>query len=337
VLSASVIVPTYNRPAALARTLGALRRMDFPADRLEIVVVDSGAAESGTDGVARSHDVRYSRREDRGVAAVRNHGASLASGELLMFVDDDIVVDESNLRRHEAIHLSHDRCLVSGHWEFDRELRGKFERSPLGRYRLAYEDLYNRPAGVTCDTRRGRVQPRTLAAANLSVRASTFWSLDGFDERFPVGAEDQDLTWRAAKAGCLLVYDYDIRVIHNDQHSDLISLCRRQERGATGTVYFARKNPDAPAFPMLIMNGPVRREDSTRAVLRKLSRALLSRGVPLALAHRLVSVVELARPNGGWPLEFLYRAVGGLYVFRGVRRGVQLTSADNWAHAHQAS
>jgi GT2 family glycosyltransferase len=336
-LPASVIVPTYNRPAALARTLAALRGMDFPSDRLEIVVVDSGAAESGAERLAGSNGARYSRCPDHGVATARNHGASLASGELLMFVDDDIVVDASNLRQHEAIHMSHDRCLVSGHWEYEPEFRRKLEASPLGRWRLAYEDLYNKPHGVAGDMRAGRVHPRTLAAANLSIRAGTFGSLDGFDERFPVGAEDQDLTWRAAKAGCLLVYDYDIPVIHNDQHSDLISLCRRQERGAIGTVYFARKNPDAPAFSMLIVNGPVGREDSARAVGRKLSRALLSRGVPLALAHRLVRVVELARPNGGWPLEFLYRAVGGLYVFRGVRRGLRLTSGDNWARAHQAS
>jgi GT2 family glycosyltransferase len=337
VLSASVIVPTYHRPSALARTLGALRAMDFPADRLEIVVVDTGGKDSDSEGVARSSGAAYSRRPDRGVAAARNHGASLASGELLMFVDDDIVVGESNLRQHEAIHASQDHCLVSGHWEFDPDLRSKLERSPLGCYRLAYEDLYNKPDGVASDTRAGRVHPRTMAAANLSINAATFWSLDGFDERFPVAAEDQDLTWRAAKAGCLLVYDYDIRVIHNDQHSDLIALCRRQERGAIGTVYFARKNPDAPVFPMLMLNGPIRRDDSARAVVRKLSRALLSNWVPLALAHRLVKVVELVRPNGGWPLESLYRAVGGLHVFRGVRRGLRLTSGDNWAHAHEVS
>src|SRR5690242_13282356 len=41
--SASVIVPTFNRPAALARTLSALRAMDTPPGDLEIVVVDSGA------------------------------------------------------------------------------------------------------------------------------------------------------------------------------------------------------------------------------------------------------------------------------------------------------
>jgi GT2 family glycosyltransferase len=337
VLSASVIIPTYNRPSALARTLAALRGMDFPADQLEIMVVDSGAAEPGAEAIASSNGARYFRCADNGVAAARNHGAGMASGELLMFVDDDIVVGESNLRQHEAIHVSNDRCLVAGYWEYEHEFRQKLERSALGRWRLAYEDLYNRPDGVASDTRAGQVHPRTLAAANLSIRTDTFSSLGGFDERFPVGAEDQDLSWRAAKAGCLLVYDYDIRVIHNDQHSDLVSLCRRQERGAIGTVYFARKNPDAPTPSMLTMNGPVRREDSARAVVRKLSRALLSRGFPLALAHRVVRVVELARPNGGWPLDYLYRAVGGLYVFRGVRRGLQLTSGGTWAQAHQAS
>jgi GT2 family glycosyltransferase len=335
--SASVIVPTYNRPTALARTVAALRAMDFPADQLEIVVVDSGAEQISAKGIACSNGARYFRCPDRGVAAARNHGAKFASGELLMFVDDDIVVGESNLRQHEAFHRSHECCLVSGHWEYEPELRRKLEGSPLGRWRLAYEDLYNRPDGAGRDTRPGQLHPRTLAAANLSIRAETFRSLDGFDERFPVGAEDQDLTWRAAKAGCVLVYDYDIRVIHNDQHSDLISLCRRQERGAIGTVYFARKNPDAPAFAMLTMNGPVRRGDSARAVVRKLSRDLLSRRVPLATAHRLVGLVERARPKGGWPLEFLYRAVGGLYVFRGVRRGLRLTSGDDWARAHQAT
>jgi len=337
VLSASVIVPTYNRPTALARTIAALRDMDFPADQLEIVIVDSGATGSGAEHLASSNAARYARFPDKGVAAARNHGASLASGELLLFVDDDIVVGESNLRRHEAIHMSHDPCVVAGHWEFDPELRRQLECSPLGRFRLAYEDLYNKPDGIAGGTTRGQINPNTLAAANLSIRAHTFQALDGFDERFPVGAEDQDFTWRAAKAGCLLVYDYDIRVIHNDQHPDFVSLCRRQERGAIGTVYFARKNPDAPIPPMLTVNGPVRREDSARAIARKLSRAALSHRFPLALAHRLVRVAERLRPHGGWPLEFAYRAVGGLHVFRGVREGLRLTSGDNWDRAHRAS
>jgi GT2 family glycosyltransferase len=335
-LSASIIVPTYNRPDALARTLDALRAMDYPADRLEIIVVDSGSLQKDNDALALARGARYAPHPDLGVSAARNHGARLAGGELLMFVDDDIVVGKDNLRQHQAIHFANGRCLVSGHWEFDLGLRARLEDTALGRYRLAYEDLYNRPHGVTAPSHVHRVHPLTLAAANLSVRRDVFWSLDGFDERFPVGAEDQDLTWRARRAGCTLVYDHDIRVIHNDQHSDLVALCRRQERAAIGIVYFVGKNPDALPVPMLDLNGRLRRSDSPRLIARKISRAALSRSVPLRLVHWLVEGVERLRPNGGWPLEFLYHALGGLYVFRGVRRGLGLTARARWPSAHQA-
>lgn len=334
--AASVIVPTYNRPAALARTLEALRAMNFAAEQVEIVVVDTGLSETGAESVAQAVGARYERHADAGVAAARNHGAACASGELLVFVDDDIVVGPENLRQHEAIHAEYERCLVSGHWEFDPELRRAIASTPLGRYRLGREDLYNQPHGIAADDHGGRVHPLTLAAGNLSIRRELFLSLEGFDDRFPVGAEDQDLAWRARKAGCTLVYDYAIRVIHNDQHADFEALCRRQERSATGVVYFVRKHGDAPRTPMVELNGPPSPSDRPRILLRKVSRSLLSRSIPLRLAHRLVKVVEMMRPSGGWPLEFLYNAIGGLYVFRGVRRGFRLTSRDPWPSGHHA-
>jgi GT2 family glycosyltransferase len=335
VLPASVIVPTWNRPAALDRTLAALRGMDFPAAELEILVVDTGP-ESGSGEVARAHDAKYLRHDDLGVSVARNRGAEAATGELLMFVDDDIVVGADNLRRHEEIHLTNDRCLVSGHWEYEPEFRSRLQGSALGRWRLGYEDVYNHPHGVDAGERSGQVHPKTLTGQNVSIRAKGFWELGGFDERFPVAAEDQDLTWRALRAGYDLVYDYDIRIIHNDQHADFAALCRRQERGAVGMVYFTRKNADAPVPSMLALNAPLRRGDSPRLVARKLSRALLSRRLPLAAAHGLVGLVERLRPHGGWPLEALYRAVGGLHVFRGTRRGLQLTANGDLPPAHNA-
>jgi glycosyltransferase involved in cell wall biosynthesis len=334
VLSASIIVPTYNRPDALARTLDALSALDYPPEEREVIVVDSGRT-PGIEALTAARGARYERHPDLGVSAARNHGALLAQGDLLLFVDDDIVVARDNLRRHQAIHARDERCLVSGHWEFDPALRARLEQTALGRYRLAYEDRYNRPHGVTAASARGQVHPLTLAAANLSVRRSGFSSLDGFDERFPVGAEDQDLTWRARRAGFTLVYDYDIHVLHNDQHPDLAALCRRQERAAIGIAYFVGKNPDAPPVPMLDLNSRLRAGDSPRVIVRKVTRDALSRPVPLALAHRLVQAAERVRPAGGWPLEFLYDALGGLYVFRGVRRGLGLTSKTPWPSAHQ--
>jgi GT2 family glycosyltransferase len=333
--AASVIVPTYNRPAALVATLDALCAMDSP-DELEILVVDTGAPVSSVEGVVVSRGLGYVRHGDEGVAAARNRGAALATGELLMFVDDDIVVGKDNLLRHQAIHRQDHRCFVSGHWEFDPSLRETLQTTPLGRYRLRYEDLYNKPHGVDVANPSGRVHPLTLAAGNLSVPRGVFWSLGGFDDRFPVGAEDQDLTWRARKAGCTLVYDYGIRVIHNDQHRDLVALCKRQERGAVGLVYFSRKHPDYPAPSALLLNGPLRPTDSPRLMLRKIVRGALSRPLPLALIRYVVRGTERVRPEGGWPLPALYQVMTGLYVFRGVRRGFRLTAGTTWRAGHDA-
>jgi GT2 family glycosyltransferase len=335
-LSATVIVPTYNRPDALARTLDALLAMEFPSELYDVVVIDTGRKELGAELVARSRGIRCERYPGLGVAAARNRGAALATRELLLFVDDDVVVNKANLRQHEDHHRPNEPCLVSGHWEFDPMVRMALQSTALGRYRLRYEDRYNKPSGTPDGASRGAVHPMMLAASNLSVPRDLFWSLDGFDERFPVAAEDWDLTWRARRAGYALIYDYDIRVIHNDQHRDLTALCRRLERAAVGTVYFTKKNTDAPRAAMIDLNGPIQRGDSARLVVRKFTRSLLSRSLPLWLASRLVSLAGNVMPKDGAALQWLYHALGGLYVFRGVRRGLALTSKASWPSAHQA-
>ena len=65
----SVIVPTRARPRHLAGCLSALRALDYPPERLEVIVMD---------------DV-----EGDGPAAARNRAAEGARGELLAFTDDD--------------------------------------------------------------------------------------------------------------------------------------------------------------------------------------------------------------------------------------------------------
>jgi GT2 family glycosyltransferase len=311
--------------------------METPSTSFEVIVVDTGHPDASTAQIAGVQGARYLRLADVGVAAARNRGAASAAGDFLLFVDDDIIVGRDNLERHAEVHRHRARCLVSGHWEYDRQFRARLEGTPLGRYRLRFEDEYNTPHGVSDPSRSGQVHPLTLAAANLSVSRNLFTSLGGFDERFPVGAEDQDLTWRARRAGWTLVYDYGIRVIHNDQHPDFRALCDRQERAAIGTVYFSRKHPDAPRAPMLDLNAPLRRQDPPRLVARKLSRSVLSSALPLAALQRALSVVVRLRRNGGWPLEVLYNGIGGLYVFRGVRRGIRMTAANGWKAAHRGS
>jgi hypothetical protein len=114
-----------------------------------------------------------------------------------------------------------------------------------------------------------------------------------------------------------------------------MALCRREERGAIGLVCLAQKHANLPTPSTLVLNGPLRRRDPPRLVIRKLVRSALSQRVALRVGHRVVRLFELLRPRGGWPLDFLYRALTGLYVFRGVRRGYRVTSTDPWRGAHR--
>jgi GT2 family glycosyltransferase len=330
----SVIVPTFQRAPALQRTLAALCAVDYSRDLLEIVVVDDGSTDATAASVAEFPQVKYVHQPNRGVAAARNRGARLSTGDILIFVDDDIIVGADNVKRHLAVRDLYGECVVAGHSEFDPKMREDLLRSPFGRFRLWSEDLVQTEEAARWGTQ-GRIQVLTVDTNNMSISRRLFWEIGGFDERFPVGAEDQDLCWRARAVGAAIVRDHRIRVVHNDQHDNLCALCHREERGAIGIVYLSRKHPDFPAPLALHLNGPLRPTDPPRLVARKIVRGVLTRPAALMLAHRAVHAVELLRPNGGWPLEYLYRAVTGLYVFRGIRRGLRLTAGERWAPGHE--
>jgi GT2 family glycosyltransferase len=330
----SVIVPTFQRAEALRRTLAALLTLDYPEELLEIIVVDDGSCDSTPATVTTFPRVTYVRQSNSGVSVARNRGFWASSSDVLMFVDDDIVVQPDNVRQHLAVRAEYEECIVSGHSEFAPEIRTELERSPFGRFRLWTEDVAKaeqaRQWGAS-----GRIHPTTVATQNITIGREMFLRLDGFDERFPVGAEDQDLCWRAQALGCTIVHDYSIKVVHNDQHRDLLSLCRREERGAVGIVCLSKKHADFPAPEALALNGPIRSGDSPRVLARKIVRSTLSRSLPLWFAHRLVRLLEAVQPSGGRLLDFCYRGITGLYVFRGIRRGFYVTSRDPWRQAHR--
>jgi glycosyltransferase involved in cell wall biosynthesis len=331
----SVIVPTYQRAPTLQKTLTALCAVDYPDDLLEIVVVDDGSTDWTPASVVKFSKARYAYQPNSGVAVARNHGARLSTGDILIFVDDDIIVAADNVWRHLAVRELYGECVVAGRSEFDPSLRAELLRSPFGRFRLWSEDLVQDDQAERWGTQ-GRIEVASVDTQNMSISRRFFWGIGGFDESFPVGAEDQDLCWRARSAGAVIVRDHGIRVLHNDRHVDLRSLCHREERGAIGLVYLARKHPDFPVPSSLDLNGPLRRTDSPRLAVRKISRSAMAHPGALAVAHWIVRVVQRVRPRGGWPLDYLYRATTGLYVFRGIRRGLQLTATDRWASAHDA-
>ena len=88
----SIVVPSRDRPAMLQRGLDALARAVSPED--EVIVVDSASHDAAeVEEIAIHANARIVRSDTPGVNRARNLGWRAAYNQLLVFVDDDVVVD----------------------------------------------------------------------------------------------------------------------------------------------------------------------------------------------------------------------------------------------------
>lgn len=200
----SVIVPTYRRPAALARCLEHLARADYPKDRYEVVVVDDGGEMDLAGVCAQFQDslaVRLERQANGGAAAARNLGAAAARGDVLLFTDDDCLVQAGWIRALvDATRQSPD-ALVGG-----RTLNA-LATNPFA---TASQLLVNR----LCTPRNGD-GPTFVNGNNLATSRAAFESAGGFDATFRTSAgEDRELSARFQGLGRPLAFSPDAVVEH---------------------------------------------------------------------------------------------------------------------------
>jgi mycofactocin system glycosyltransferase len=223
----SVIVPVKDRAEELRRCLESTRRLDYPADRIEVLVVDDGSADDGP-AVARAlgATVIPSGGRGRGPAAARNRGAAAASGEILAFLDSDCVASEQWLRELVGAFADPDVAAVGG------RVDGLRTSSSLDRYEAEMSSLRLGARG-----RSARLGSDTfyLPSCNLLVRRSAFAEVGGFREELHV-AEDVDLSWRLRDRGATIAYVPRGPVLHEHRNRLGPFLRRRFEYGTSEGV-----------------------------------------------------------------------------------------------------
>lgn len=103
----SVVIPTYNRKPILEKCLKALERQqltDNKVDGYEVVLVDDGSSDRTLEWLAENKEqfphVRSFLQEHLGPAAARNLGVEQAKGDIIIFIDSDLVVTENFLQAH---------------------------------------------------------------------------------------------------------------------------------------------------------------------------------------------------------------------------------------------
>jgi len=90
----SVIIPTRNRVQLLAKCLESLEQLDYPAERIQIIVVNDGTKiREDIFQNSRGFQFEFIDSVTRvGASKARNLGIRRAVGEILVFIDDDVVV-----------------------------------------------------------------------------------------------------------------------------------------------------------------------------------------------------------------------------------------------------
>jgi len=233
--SLSIAICTKDRAQRLSRLLTSLDAVcvDSLFEMLEIIVVDNASTDSATrEAVRHFAGVRYVFEPKAGLDFARNAALQAATGTLITYLDDDVVVDRNWLRG--LARACRDNPGAGGFtglvlpYRLDTEAQVYFEqRGGFGRgfyrneFRSARFDNPLHPVGTGV----------LGAGCNMAFDRALLISLGGFDEALDTGAPlpgggDLDIFYRALRSSRAMVYEPQFAVYH--EHRETIAQLRRQ-------------------------------------------------------------------------------------------------------------
>ncbi|MCP4427755.1 MAG: glycosyltransferase family 2 protein [Chloroflexi bacterium] len=198
----SVILPTYNRLPQLKQVLNGLEKQTYPLSKFEVVVVSDGSGD-GTNEFLQMADTPLQlvsvMQVNQGVAVARNEGVAHAQGDLVLFIDDDVVPTPQLIVEHLRLHDANtDDIVVLGpmltpldstlspwtQWEQDMLVK-QYEAMTAGEWEPTARQFYT---------------------GNSSLARRLILDCGGFDPAFR-RAEDVELAYRLDDRGIRFLFN----------------------------------------------------------------------------------------------------------------------------------
>jgi GT2 family glycosyltransferase/tetratricopeptide (TPR) repeat protein len=211
-LRASVIIPAWNEWALTRACLESLRPTLGVRD--EVIVVDNGSTDDTAAGLRRYSWVKVVRHpQNLGFAAGCNSGAAVATGDVVVFLNNDTLVSSRWL---DGLLRPFADATVGATGPRSNFVSGP-QLVPSVAYSLDRASELSSFARSWRQEHQGRTTEVTrLVGFCLAVRRESFDALGGFDETFGLGgAEDDDLCLRLADAGHRLLIAHEAFVHHH--------------------------------------------------------------------------------------------------------------------------
>ena len=223
----SIVIPTHNRAESLRNAMESVLRLRDEA-AFEFVIVDNNSTDN-TQGVVESHAplARYVFEGNTSFTMARKAGADNAVGDILLYLDDDVLVRPGSLQKIVEVFTQYPDCgLIAGHidpeytqppprWALEcqkafngwslfneatyPEIRGDFQKVPAaaGPMMAIRRTAYDRAGGFPPDT----------------IGVETNKAARSFNKLY-IGPGDYGLSLKIREAGFNVYYSRDIAVYH---------------------------------------------------------------------------------------------------------------------------
>lgn len=223
-IEASIIIPTYNRCRSLKRTLESLRKLNFPLNKFEIVLVDNNSSDD-TPKVAFHFrklglPIKYIKEGRLSFTVARHTGARIARGRVLLYIDDDVTVSKEWLKTATSAFAKNPRIGMIG-----GPIKPIYEKRPpkwVSRMNPIWLSLFD------CGTKEKEIS--SVPGPNLAIRKSVLKEVGGFPpdtigvesenqpgtiEKIYIGPGDGGLSQKVKNANYKIIYVPKALVYHH--------------------------------------------------------------------------------------------------------------------------
>ena len=196
----AVIIPVYNSSQTLKKCLDAVFSNKF--EKFEVIVI-SDNSEDNSINIAKNYNCKIIElKQNKGPAFARNTGANSASGDILLFVDSDVIVKEDILMHVNKAFNNKEVNVVQGIYSHEPNYKNiitQYQQSFFCYYTWHEQYRYT----------------NTLTSMCFAVRKNTFLKLKGFNTNIKKAtAEDEEFGYKLINDGNKILISRELNVEH---------------------------------------------------------------------------------------------------------------------------
>lgn len=218
----SVIIPTYNRVETLQKCLDHITHQSISAENYEIIIVDDCSTDQTSEFCKQycslTNNVFYERNEhNKGLASTRNVGIRHSKGDLLVFLDNDLLVDFDYLKWITKYYEGHadEKIVVVSNITYQPEVLATTNFGTHIQSRaMGYRSGKNMVGLNLSD-----LPSNYFAGGGSSCKRESAYEIGLFEEGLKkYGSEDELFGFRLKEVGTRIIYCKEAKIIHYDSN-----------------------------------------------------------------------------------------------------------------------